>query len=52
MLIVWGAALAAAGWIFNSKGIKSSYLLLALAPLLFCLGIYRFLRRPARGQES
>jgi murein DD-endopeptidase MepM/ murein hydrolase activator NlpD len=45
LLVLGGAVMFLAGWIFYQDGWKISYLLFSLAPLLLGTGIYRLLRR-------
>jgi len=46
ILILAGLAMFAIGWIMNSKGMRVSYALYAMAVLLTVIGTYRFVRRP------
>ena len=48
VLVLSGATLIAAGWIFYNKGTKMSYVLFAMAVLLSAIGIYRFIRRSTK----
>jgi len=52
LLLVYGVVLLVAGWIFYTKGMRTSYLLFAMAILFTAIGIYKLIRRSNKMPRS
>jgi hypothetical protein len=48
LLVINGGLLIVAGWIFYSKGTKTSYVLFAMAVLFLVIGIYKYIHRSTK----
>jgi len=48
LLVINGGLLIVAGWIFYSKGTKTSYVLFSMAVLFLVIGIYKYIHRSTK----